>query len=466
MDCYNFNYFNMKKLVTLFIIFLGANPSFAQTQTFDIVTYTPLTGWNKEIKDFAASYSKTNNKTKSWCRITIYKSIKSSGDPATDYNSEWNELIVKNNYGVATPPKPEVEIEDGWTSNSGVSVFKFENKEAYSLLSTISGYGVEVSIMVLMNSQEFMKDVEKMLASLDLKKPDIQPIEVEDKTTQPILPTQPAITKAPGNNGISMSTTNFDDGWVAQPFADYVRVTKGNITVLLHYQVEITEELRNTGDVEGNLFDRFIQPRYTVSNIRKYNNESYCYFCVYFYEADVIEKSTGKKYHAGFRILTENGRSRCIEILSPSAQEFQKEFPNQEKIAALTGYNKFAITQADLLGTWEESGGSYVNMYSTTTGAYAGMNTASSAHKFIFKSDGTYFSNHKGAMGMVGSMSFFDQKYNGTYIVTNWDLTATKRFEGKTDVFWAEFEAVHGGRVLHFTDKTASGMKYHLVKTE
>jgi hypothetical protein len=115
-------------------------------------------------------------KRKSWCRITIYKSIKSSGDPANDYTSEWNTLMVKNNWGMTTAPQPETETEDGWTSNSGVSPFTFENKDAYSLLSTISGYGVEISIVVLMNTQEFMPDVEKMLFSMDLQKPEVQSV--------------------------------------------------------------------------------------------------------------------------------------------------------------------------------------------------------------------------------------------------------------------------------------------------
>ncbi len=454
----------MKKLISLYVILLVAIHSFAQTQTFDIVTYTPPIGWSKEIKDYAASYYKTNNKTKGWCRITIYKSIKSSGDPATDYSSEWNSLMVKDNYGTATPPKPETEVKDGWTSNSGVSVFKFENKDAYSLLSTISGYGVEVSIMVLMNSQEFMKDVEKMLGSLDVKKPDVQPIDV--KIEQPSQQIQNLITNAPGISGITMSTNNFDDGWVAQPFADYVRVTKGSITTLLHYGIAITDELRSTNDIEGNLFDQLIQPRYTVSNIRKFKNDSYCYFCIYFYEADVIEKATGKKYHLGFRVITEKGVSRCIEILSPSAATFQQEFSDQKKVEAMFNYNKFAVTVSDLVGTWSESSGSYVDMYNTVTGSYAGMNTSSSANSFTFNGDGTYNSNHKGAFGMVGNLKFYDQKYNGNYQVTNWDITATKRFEGKTDIFWAQFEAVRGGRVLHLTDKSASGIQYHLVKTE
>lgn len=458
----------MRNFIVLLLVGVGSILShtvYSQTQTFDIATFTPPQGWKRESVDFAASYIITNNKTGCWCRVAIYKSIGSSGDPLVDFKSEWNNLAAKDHEGIITPT-PETTLEDGWTANSGVGKFIWQQKDAFILLNTISGYGKVLSITVTMNSDEFMKDVEKFLNSLELGKPEGQVVTNnvptgKEEPEQPIL-----ISGAPGNQGISLSTTNFDDGWVAQPFADYVRVIKGNITVLLHYPIEITDELRNTGDVEGNLFDRLMQPRYVVSNIRKYDNGGPCYFCVYFYEADVVEKSSGKKYYAGFRVFTESGVSRCVEILSPTAQDFQKKFPTQEKVEALRGYNKFAVSQKDLLGTWEESGGSYVNMYSTVTGAYAGMNSASSAHKFIFKNDGTYFSNHKGAFGMVGSMTFFDQKYNGSYTVTNWDITATKRFEGKTDVFWAEFEAVRGGRVLHLTDKTASGIRYHLVKTE
>ena len=67
---------------------------------------------------------------------------------------------------------------------------------------------------------------------------------------------------------------------------------------------------------------------------------------------------------------------------------------------------------------------------------------------------------------MVSNTKFYDQKYNGNYTVTNWDITTTKQFEGKTKVFWAQFEAVRGGRVLNLTEKEATAMNYHLVKTK
>ena len=450
---------------SLFLILTGLGMGFStmgQSETFDIVTYNPPRNWKKEVADFAVSYVMTNNQTRGWCRISVYKSIKSSGDALNDFNSEWNNLISKT-YSGTTMPKPESETEDGWTAYSGATTFQFENKEAYALLSTISGYGVEVSLLVLMNNQEFMREVEQTLSSLNLKKPEGQVTSNSSGVENPALPGI-TVSTAAGSQGISISKTNFDDGWVAQPFADFVKVTKNQITVLLHYGIQITDEMRSSNNVEGVLFDRLILPRYNVSNIRKYDNGGPCYFCIYFYEADGIDKATGMKCHIGFRVITNNGISRCIEIISPSAAVFQQEFSTQEKIEAMLNYNKFAVTAADLIGKWEESTFAGVDMYNVNTGAYAGMNTSSSANSFVFNDDNTYSSNHKGAFGMVGSMQFYDQKYKGKMTVTNWDLTLTNRWEGKTDIFWAQFEAVRGGKILHLRDKSASGITYHLVK--
>jgi hypothetical protein len=451
------------KNIFAFLFCVVALTATAQKTTFDIATYTVAAGWTPEIKDFAASYVKTNNVTKSWCRVTIYKSIQSSGNALTDFNNEWNALIVKNNWGPATPPQTETETEDGWTSHSAVSTFTYDNKEAYSLLSTISGYGVEVSVVVLMNSNEYMQQIEQLLLSLDLKKPDQSIVTQQSQpVTQSNSQSSFTVTGASGNHGIFTATTNFDDGWVAQPFADYVRVTKNQFTVLLHYGIEITDELRATNQLEAVIFDRFILPRYNVSNIRKFDNGGPCYFCVHFFEADAVEKATGKRYHLGFRIITNNGVSKCIEILSPSQAAFQQEFPTPEKVEALLNYNKFAVTVNDLAGDWTSSSGSYVNMYSTVTGNYAGMNSSSSADEFTFNTNGTYKSNHKGAFGMLGSMKFYDQKYNGALTVSPWEIVMTKRFDGKTSTFWAQYEAVRGGRVLHLTDKQYTGSQFHL----
>jgi hypothetical protein len=62
-------------------------------------------------------------------------------------------------------------------------------------------------------------------------------------------------------------------------------------------------------------------------------------------------------------------------------------------------------------------------------------------------------------------MNTFQQNYKGTYTVTDWTITATNRFEGKTQVFNAWFEVVRGGRVLHLQDAKYTGYHIKLVKT-
>ncbi|MFM8911834.1 MAG: hypothetical protein ACKOE6_02795 [Flammeovirgaceae bacterium] len=436
-----------------------------QRQTFDIATFIPPQGWQNETKDFATSYVQTNSVTGGWCRITLYKSIGSSGDAVTDFNDEWKTLVVKS-FPDVVEPTLHLDEEDGWKANTGASSFQFNGQPAAASLTTISGYGVKMSLTVLTNTDEFESAIDAFSESVQMQKP----VQVSSQTPQQ-LPSETNSAKyqplstAPGNNGISLATTNFDDGWVAQPFADYVKLTKANTVVLLHYSIEVTDELRKN-DLEWALLNQIVAPRYNLSNIRKYDNDGPCYFCIYFYEMDAVEKSTGKSFYVGFRVITNSGVSRCIEIISPSAQEFQRTFPDQKNIESLLNYNKFAVTEKDVIGTWEESSGAAVNMYSVTTGAYAGMNTSSSANKFIFKGGGLYESTHKGAFGMVGSMQFYSQKYDGNVKVSNWEVTLTKQFEGKTKVYWAQFEAVRGGRVLHLTNKQYTGDNFHLVKTK
>ncbi|MFM9838673.1 MAG: hypothetical protein ACKVOQ_10445 [Cyclobacteriaceae bacterium] len=219
----------MKKIIFLSLSLIIYEIGFAQQrQTFDITTFIPPTGWEKETKDFAVSFVKTNSQTQGWCRVTIYKSIKSSGNSLTDFNSEWNALIAKN-YPEATLPTPEATTEDGWTSQAGVSKFQFNNQESYGLLTTVSGYEKEVSIVVLMNNTEFMPTVETFLGSLDLQKPKLNPVQNNTVLNQPSPSTKPLSGK------FAFNTTNFDDGWTATEQADWAQITKGNIKVLVHY---------------------------------------------------------------------------------------------------------------------------------------------------------------------------------------------------------------------------------------
>jgi hypothetical protein len=132
----------------------------------------------------------------------------------------------------------------------------------------------------------------------------------------------------------------------------------------------------------------------------------------------------------------------------------------------MTGYNKFAVAAKDIVGTWEESSGSAVNLYNTYTGNYAGMNSTQGYDKFMFNADGTYNSKHSGSSSVYGVNTVFSQEYNGKVTVTNWDMSMTKRWKDATENFNAQFEAVKGGRILHLQNKESTGIWYHLARTK
>ncbi len=155
----------------LFICCLGATISFAQKQAFDLITFTPPKGWTKNVEETLLSYTITDNKTKSWCRINVIKSTVSKGTIEADFESEWQDLVVKNYNPTSERKENEIQEAEGWKIKAGSSKFTFETREAMAMLTTVSGYNRCASIVAVTNSKEYLKDVQALIESLDLKKP-------------------------------------------------------------------------------------------------------------------------------------------------------------------------------------------------------------------------------------------------------------------------------------------------------
>lgn len=270
-----------------------------------------------------------------------------------------------------------------------------------------------------------------------------------------------------GNNGITISTINFDDGWVSMPMADWVEVTKGEFKVFLHYSQPLPDNLRGAegNDILNHFWGLLVQPRYTASNIEYQKPDPYSYKRDYFMEADGIETISGRNCHIGFKLMIESGVVSFVEIQSSSKSSQNASFTTAESIDKMRGYNKFAVTNNDLLGEWQESTGSFMNYYNAYSGAYAGMNAVSIHSRMVLSGDGTFVLEHKGASGMVGNQMFFDEKHAGTFQVSNWDISMVEK-DGKQVSYNAYYEAVKNGRILHLQNKQYSGSQLHMVKTK
>jgi hypothetical protein len=176
----------LRCLYTVVAITLLSVSALAQKETFDLISYTAPKGWTKEVKENLISYTITNKQNNSWCQAGIIKSTISKGSIEKDFESEWQELIVKMYKPTEAPQLDEVQEKDGWKIKAGSAKFKFNNADAVVILTTASGYERCVSIVIITNSQEYLKDIETILSSVDITKPAVNPTpqgNVADKTS-------------------------------------------------------------------------------------------------------------------------------------------------------------------------------------------------------------------------------------------------------------------------------------------
>ena len=134
----------MKYIFSLILFFLFAADLRAQKETFDIVTYTTPKGWKKSITENILNYSLTNSQNNTWCQIASVKSTISKGSIEKDFESECQELVVKNYKPAAAPETDAAKEVDGWKLKAGGANFIFNKKLEtakfrYSLNSILPG---------------------------------------------------------------------------------------------------------------------------------------------------------------------------------------------------------------------------------------------------------------------------------------------------------------------------------------
>jgi len=110
-------------------------------------------------------------------------------------------LIVKNYKPTGTPQLDEVKDADGWKIKSGATTFSFNKGEATALLTTISGFDRCVSIIATTNSEDYLKDIESFLSSVELKKLEAN-VQLSAKKTAEEKQKEPVKQTASANNSV------------------------------------------------------------------------------------------------------------------------------------------------------------------------------------------------------------------------------------------------------------------------
>lgn len=467
----------------LFIIALTTSKviSGQSTGSFDIVSYSLPTSWISESGNDYVSFTINNNTNDEYARILIYNSLPGTGDLKADFDIEWKELVQANYQPGEFTQTNVSDYKDGWISKIGVAPFLYRNANNAALLLTMVKAHTKMSFVFITNTTRYQTVFEDFASSLQfgsagtIKAPQDRP-EPDKKANAgqtAVLPTvQQNSTSVSRSSGFTFSTSNFDDGWTATIQQDRVLVEKGNARVYLFYSVPYnSDNFSGTGLTDRDYYwDNYVAGQFKTTS--KQNNDGAEFISSFqpkYVEGWGTDPVSGRRAFVAMTLSVAPNSAQLTVASFPDEASFRQAFPKANDrfasdLAGMTSYNKFAVSAADITGTWQSGGSQMTQWYDAVTGNYAGATIASSSATFHFYSNGSYTSIHNGATGAVGAMNTFQQEYKGTSAVSNWNIVLTNRYQGKTNTFEAHFQAVRGGRLLYMNDN--AGENYLLVKIQ
>lgn len=168
----------MKKLLIITIIAFNAISAFAQTQTFDIMTFTPPKGWQTVPDKEAKVFAKIDKATSSMGIMSLYPSIDSTGNAEKDFKIAW-DIFVKKPYGASDKPETETSRTKGFAMISGGETIKFEGIQSLAILTVLSGNGRLIILLTISNEKTYLYESTKIIEgmSFDLTKATIKPVQ-------------------------------------------------------------------------------------------------------------------------------------------------------------------------------------------------------------------------------------------------------------------------------------------------
>lgn len=461
----------MKSLIMLLTIFAFTVGVLAQTtEKFDIITFQTPKGWQKDVKENSVQIG-AENSNGGVCLITIFKSVSATGDSKANFNAAW-ESVVKGVVNVKSAPQMNpAGNKNGWVIESGLAQYEADGKQGGVILITAAGNGKMIAFMVLTNTDSFEKEIDFFIESVKLPK-------IESKTgtnsTTGIQSSQKSPTISAKNDGYTYTTQTFDDGWVSVVQNDWVLVTKGQIEVYICYALPFNgSDFTGTGVRERDYYwDNYVGKYFAIQS-KQYQDNGVATGGLQpdYVEGWATNRQTGQKRFLAMT-LSNNPNTAYVTIASaPNEATFRQQFPKandkySSDLSSMRGYNKFAVTANDIVGNWTHGENTGLMWYYVTPSGnanFAGTTIASVSASFNFGNGGLYTSEHRGTTGSLYNLNSHKQNYKGNYQVTNWNLSATNRWQGKTDTFEAWFEVIRGGRILHLKDGSTT---YNLVKTK
>jgi hypothetical protein len=450
----------MKKIIFVLLNWCICISIQAQQKQFDIFSFTPPANYQLKEQQQRIVYERTEGNT--FCQIHLWPVQQGTADPQANFKTDWDHF-AGNPYKTGDPKEKQTLKLGDWDVVTGVAVATVEGMPFIISVSTFTQNNLSWCIITQFNDEKYTTDVDAFVGSIitDVKKFK----GINSPQQQPANPPTPSQNdnSTTSNSGITKSTTTFDDGWTATITNDYVKVTKKGTELRLHYIDKALDDARpNTVDAPEYYWSKYVAPYFNVPSPEKWSGVQYP--VIYHMQGDATDRSTGKSCFIAIKIVY-NGGARPIVVIAPNQNSYQQQFLHPNDIDPMLNSNRFAVTAKDIIGTWKGSGGVGVEYYSVYSGTYTGMSAVSSTDEFIFNKDGSYSSMYRSASMNNGGAQFGGQDFKGKFSVTDWSITATNRYKGKTTKYNAQLIAVKNGFLLYMSDPENSSMNYTLFKT-
>lgn len=208
----------MKTTILFLLIILSTGFTFAQKETFDLVSYTPVKGWKKEQTDKSISFSNIEQQKNTFCVISIYKSLEGGADSKNNFDNSWQK-IVQEPLGAGNPKMEAPGNENGWNLQTGSAKFSKDGLEGIAILVTASSGNKMMNLLVLLNSDKYMPQVNGFISSIELKQTDKS---VNDGVSQTFASKSNSSVTGLWTNYI-LETTGYSINGMPQYTAGYLR---------------------------------------------------------------------------------------------------------------------------------------------------------------------------------------------------------------------------------------------------
>jgi hypothetical protein len=196
----------------------------AQTQKFDVMTYTAPKGWTAGQNGTAKTFTTIDKAAGKFCIMLLYPSVTNHGTPSQDFAIVWKTL-VQDTFNAGGNPDKETTQADGFTMIAGGELIDYEGTKALAMLTTVSGKGRVISLLSIMNDAKYADNVQAFLGGMDID------IKETPKQVSPQNPIQKPTKRSSGNSSSLLTDSEIAGVWTCY------RMTIGSSNLSWYYKV-------------------------------------------------------------------------------------------------------------------------------------------------------------------------------------------------------------------------------------